>query len=110
MSIKSLLCLASTVALTTATFGHAQSLADAAKQEKQRRAKIRAAGAPAKVYTEGDRLGMSAPEEPTTTTDSTGAAPARSADGAKKKEKTTDEARAEKQQEWAKNTASQHEN
>ncbi len=100
MNAKNLLCLVSAIVFTTATLGHAQSLVEAAKQEKQRRAKIRAGGAPATVYTEGQRMGSAAAEEPTTMTDATGAAPAR-ADGAKKKEKTTDEMRAEKQQEWA---------
>lgn len=99
MNPKNLLCLVSAIALATATLGHAQSLADAAKMEKERRARIRASGGSAQLYTDGVKSGAAAEE--TTAADSTGAASARPADGAKKKEKTTDEARAEKQQEWA---------
>lgn len=98
MNTKNLLCLASAIALTTATLGHAQSLADAAKQEKERRAKIKASGGSAQLYTDGVRSGAAGEEA--AAPDSTGATPARPADGAKKKEKTTDEVRAEKQQEW----------
>ena len=57
MNIKKLLCLVSAVALATSTTANAQSLVDLAKQEKQRRAKLRSMGGPAKVYTEGDRTG-----------------------------------------------------
>lgn len=99
MNTKNLLCLVSAIALTTATLGHAQSLAEAAKHEKERRAKIKAAGGSAQLYTENMKSSAAA-EEPTAP-DSTGAASARPADGTKKKEKTTEELRAEKQQEWA---------
>lgn len=100
MNMKSLLCLVSAVALGTTGIAQAQSLPELAKLEKQRRAKMRAAGStPAKVYTEGDRTGTAtasttpgegtSPTEPAVTTP-TG-----------KKEKTPEEVAAERQKEWA---------
>ena len=46
-----LLCLASAIAVAASATGQAQSLSDLAKQEKERQAKTRAAGGPARVYT-----------------------------------------------------------
>ncbi len=96
MNIKNLLVLVSAVAL--ASSAAAQSLPELAKAEKARRAKLQKSGAPAKVYTEGDRSGTAAPEGDTTTAATGTAAPAPA--GSKKKEKTPEELAAEKQKEW----------
>ncbi len=53
MRAKKLSCLVAIIALTFGTYGQAQSLSDLAKQEKERQAKARAAGATARVYTDG---------------------------------------------------------
>ncbi len=53
MRPKKLSCLAAVIALTLGTRGETQGLSDLAKQEKERQAKARAAGPPARVYTDG---------------------------------------------------------
>lgn len=101
MNIKSLLCLVSAVALASVGVAQAQSLPELARLEKQRRAKLRAASGPSKVYTEGDRTG-------TTTTSADPAEgdalavpvpPATSPTGTK--EKSREELAADRQKEWA---------
>lgn len=97
MNIKKLLCLMTVVTLGSTVAASAQSLADAAKQEKQRRARMRT---PTRVYTEADRSG-SIPEPAVVTVDLNAPIALPAPPGAKKKEKTPDELAAEKQQEWA---------
>lgn len=99
MNIKSLLCLVSAVALASVGVAQAQSLPELAKLEKERRARLRAASGPAKVYTEGDRTGTASAAAATTE----GAAPAEPAttSPAGKKEKTPEELAVERQKEWA---------
>lgn len=99
MNIKNLLVLVSAVALASSAAAQShQTLPELAKAEKARRAQLQKSGAPAKVYTEGDRSGAAAPEGDTTTAATGTAAPATA--GGKKKEKTPEELAAEKQKEW----------
>ncbi|MEO8361141.1 MAG: hypothetical protein ABI672_14010 [Vicinamibacteria bacterium] len=97
MNIKKLLCLMTVVTFGSTAAASAQGLVDAAKAEKQRRAKMRT---PARVYTEADRSG-STPEPAITPADPNAPPPLPAPPGSKKKEKTPDELAAEKQQEWA---------
>lgn len=53
MRAKKLSCVVAVIALTFGMRADGQSLTDLAKQEKERQAKARAAGAPAKIYTDG---------------------------------------------------------
>ena len=97
MNIKKLLCLVSAVALATSATTNAQSLVDLAKQEKQRRAKLRSMGGPAKVYTEGDRTGTADAAAAT----EGGLSPLAATPTTRgKKEKTPEELAAERQKEW----------
>jgi len=101
MNTKNLLCLVSAMALATGTLAQAQSLSELAKQEKQRRAKMKASGGTAKLYTEGDKTGgASTTGEAAAAPDSMGTAGPVAGEG-KKKEKSAEEIAAEKQQEWA---------
>ncbi len=100
MNVKNVLCLVSAIALASVSVAQAQSLTDLARQEKQRRAKLRAAGAPAKVYTEGDR--NASPAEPAAEASAASAAdPLATAAPGGPREKTREELAAEKQKEWA---------
>ena len=106
MNAKNLLCLVSALSLATVSGAQAQSLTELAKQEKQRRAKLRASGAPPKVYTEGDRStaaadATAADSGTPTTADPTGPAVA----GSGKKEKTREELAADQQKAWAEKVA-----
>lgn len=100
MNMKNLLVLVSAVALATSAAAQTQpSLPELARAEKARRAQLRKAGGPAKMYTEGDRRGSEVSQTevggaPAATT----GAPTGSA-GAKK-EKTPEEIAGEKQAEW----------
>ena len=99
MNMKKLLCAVSILAVATAGAAQTQSLTDLAKQEKQRRAKLRA---PSRVYTEADRSTAPVPEPEVT--DPAAAPPADplaiAAPGGKK-EKTREELAAEAQKAWA---------
>ena len=99
MNMKNLLVLVSAVALAASAAAQ-QSLPELAKAEKARRAELRKAGGPAKMYTEGDRRGGEVSE-----TEAAGAAPAAagtaaSGSASKKKEKTPEEIAAEQQKDW----------
>ncbi len=94
MKIKNLLCLVCAISLSGAALTQAQTLVQAAKAEKERRAKLRSNSAPAKLYTESERSG---PGEPATGEKPTAAAAPTDA----KKEKTPEELAAERQKEWA---------
>jgi hypothetical protein len=100
MNVKNLLCLVSALSLATVSVAQAQSLTELAKQEKQRRAKLRTAGAPTKVYTENDRSTQPVEAVPVDAAAPTAADPLAAASGAPK-EKTRDEINAERQKEWA---------
>lgn len=103
MNAKNLLCLVSALSLATVSGAQAQSLTELAKQEKQRRAKLRTSGTPTKIYTESNSGTQPAAE----------AAPADAAAGAvdplaaavpaagAPKEKTREELAADRQKEWA---------
>ncbi len=97
MNIKKLLCLVSAVALATSVTANAQSLVDLAKQEKQRRARLRAMGGPARMYTEGDRTGTADTAAATGAGLSTLAA---TPPAGGKKEKTPEDLAADRQKEW----------
>ena len=100
MNVKNLLCLVSALSLATVGVTQAQSLTELAKQEKQRRAKLRTSGAPARVYTENNRTAQSEPaaaDAPATT----GTDPLVAAAPGAPKEKTREELDAERQKEWA---------
>ena len=99
MNIKKLLCFVSALTFSAGTLAPAQNLSEIAKQEKQRRAKLRAAGGTAKLYTEGDRTGTVAATGEGTTDPGAMEAAAPAPGGAK--QKTPEEIAAEKQQEWA---------
>lgn len=103
MNVKNLLCLVSALSLATVSVTQAQSLTELAKQEKQRRAKLRTSGAPAKVYTESNSSTQppaeAAPADAATTAADPLAA-AVPAPGAPK-EKTREELAADRQKEWA---------
>jgi DNA repair exonuclease SbcCD ATPase subunit len=98
--------LALLVALPAGLF--AQSVADTAAKEKERREKARQGKAPAKVYTEDDlrnagRGTLSAPasNEAAAAASATPPSPAASPQpGASPAEKTEDELKAERQQQW----------
>jgi hypothetical protein len=99
MNFRKLLCVVSLVGFAAAT-ASAQTLPEIAKAEKERRAKLRAQGGAAKVYTESDRSGettvpATAGTVPATTTSTDPAAAA-----SKKKEKTPEDLAAERQKEW----------
>jgi glutaredoxin len=83
MNAKGLTCLVSALSLFMATASEPQSLADLAKKEKERQAKARTSGTPAKVYNDD---GKSRPpeEEKATPADKAGSAgaPAGAANGA----------------------------
>ncbi len=100
MNVKNLLCLVSALSLATVGVTQAQSLTELAKQEKQRRAKLRTSGAPARVYTENNRTTQSEPAaaDPAATT---GTDPLVAAAPGAPKEKTREELDAERQKEWA---------
>ncbi len=101
MNIKNLLVLVSAVALASSAAAQShQTLPELAKAEKARRAQLQKSGAPAKVYTEGDRSGAAAPEGDTTTAATATGTAAPAPGGSKKKEKTPEELAAEKQKEW----------
>jgi hypothetical protein len=100
MNTKKLMCFISALALATGAFAQSQSLAELAKQEKQRRAKLRASGGSSKLYTEGDKSGGATATGETTAADAAGGS-SPVADGSKKKAKSPEEIAAEKQQEWA---------
>lgn len=99
MNIKSLLCLVSAVALASVGMAQAQSLPELAKLEKERRAKLRAASGPSKVYTEGDRTGTASAAPAEGDALAVPVPPTTSPTG--KKEKTPEEIAAERQKEWA---------
>ena len=101
MNIKSLLCLVSAVALACVGMAQAQSLPELAKLEKQRRAKLRSASGPAKVYTEGDRTGTATASAVPADGDVLAVPVAPSTSPTGKKEKTPEEVAAERQKEWA---------
>jgi len=102
MNMKRFLCFASAVIFAAATSSQAQSLPELAKLEKARRAKLRAAAGPAKLYTEGDKSGMAADPNETAESASSPAAPgASAAPGSGKKEKSAEELAAERQKEWS---------
>ena len=104
MNTKKLLCLVSAVALATSAVAlatpataSAQSLVALAKQEKQRRAKLRSTVGPARVYTEGDRTGTADAAAAT----EGGLSPLAATPTTRgKKEKTPEELAAERQKEW----------
>ena len=99
MNVKNLLCAFAVAGFIAPAIAHSQSLTELAKQEKQRRAKIRSSGREAKVYTDSDKTGMANAGDPSAAgTDASAAAPP---SGAKKKEKTQEELSAEKQKEWS---------
>jgi glutaredoxin 3 len=60
MNAKGLMCLATALSLFAATAAQPQSLAELAKKEKERQAKAKAAGGPAKTYSDD---GKSRPDE-----------------------------------------------
>jgi hypothetical protein len=101
MNFSKLSCVVSLVAFA-AVSASAQSLPELAKAEKERRAKLRAQGGAAKVYTESDRnSGTTVPAtEVTIPATTTGAPDPAGAASNKKKEKTAEELAAEKQKEW----------
>jgi septal ring factor EnvC (AmiA/AmiB activator) len=103
MNTKRLLCLASAFVFGAVTLGYAQSLPELAKLEKQRRAKMRAATGPSKLYTEGDKTGAAIDPSAEATAAASGSATAGSPTPAAsgKKEKTAEELAAERQKEWA---------
>ncbi len=98
MNVRSMLCFCSVVALATSLTADPQSLPELAKQEKARRARIRATSGPAKVYTEGNRTGT-ATDPNSESLEAPGAEAAPPAPNGKK-EKTPEELAAEKQAEW----------
>ena len=100
MNVKTLLCLVSALALATVSVAQAQTLTELAKQEKQRRAKLRTSGAPTKVYTESDRSSEPIEAAPAGAAATTADPLAVAAPGAPK-EKTREELDAERQKEWA---------
>jgi phage terminase small subunit len=99
MNFRKLLCVVSLVGVAAVTVS-AQTLPEIAKAEKERRAKLRAQGGTAKVYTESDRnSGTTVPAtEVTVPAAATSTDPAAAA--SKKKEKTPEDLAAEKQKEW----------
>ncbi len=101
MNIKKVLCVVSALALAASSMAQTQSLIELAKLEKQRRARVRASGGTARVYTEGDRSTTTTPEpiaaEGTAAPDPLAATAAPGA----KKEKTREELEMDKQKEWA---------
>lgn len=102
MNIKKLLCAVSALALAAAGAAQTQSLTDLAKQEKQRRARLRASGSPTRVYTENDRSTAPMPEP--VVIDSAAAPltdPLALAAPGGKKEKTREELAADMQKVWA---------
>ncbi len=98
MNAKTLLCLVSALSLATVGVTQAQSLTELSKQEKQRRAKLRTSGAPARVYTENNRTAEPAAADATATTATD---PLVAAAPGAPKEKTREELDAERQKEWA---------
>ncbi len=98
MNAKTLLCLVSALSLATVGVTQAQSLTELSKQEKQRRAKLRTSGAPARVYTENNRTAEPAAADAAATT---GTDPLVAAAPGAPKEKTREELDAERQKEWA---------
>ena len=101
MNMKNLLVLVSAVAFATSAAAQTPpSLAQLAKAEKTRRAKLQKSGGAAKMYTEGDRTGGAVVPEDETTTAATGTGAPPAAAAGKKKEKTPEELAAEKQKEW----------
>ena len=101
MNIKSLLCLVSAVALASVGVAQAQSLPELAKLEKQRRAKLRAADGPAKVYTEGDRTGTATASAAPAEGDAVAVPVPPTTSPSGQKEKTPEELAAERQKAWA---------
>lgn len=100
MNMKKLLVLVSAVTLASSAAAQAQTLPEIAKAEKARRAQLRKAGGPAKMYTESDRRGGDVSETETAGTPSAAAAALTGSAGARK-EKTPEEIAAEKQAEWS---------
>ncbi len=98
MNAKTLLCLVSALSLATVGVTQAQSLTELSKQEKQRRAKLRTSGAPARVYTENNRTAEPATADAAAPT---GTDPLVAAAAGAPKEKTREELDAERQKEWA---------
>jgi type II secretory pathway pseudopilin PulG len=99
MNFRKLLCVVSLVGFAAVT-ASAQTLPEIAKAEKERRAKLRAQGGAAKVYTESDRNGgTTVPATEVTIPATTTGAPDPAA-ASKKKEKTPEDLAAEKQKEW----------
>lgn len=96
MNTRFILSLALLTAFASAA--QSQSLADIAKAEKARRAKVRATAGEVKTYSDGGKV----PSEPAATdeTATVAAAPAAPAADAGKKEKSPEELAAERQKEW----------
>lgn len=102
MNMKKLLCAVSVLAVAAAGAAQTQSLPELARQEKQRRAKLRASGAPTRVYTESDRSTAPMPEpEATDPAAAPPVDPLAIAVPGGKKEKTREEVAAEAQKAWA---------
>jgi len=100
MNVKNLLCLVSALSLATVGITQAQSLTEASKQEKQRRAKLRTSGAPARVYTENNRSTQTAEPAAADAAATTGTDPLVAAAAGAPKEKTREELAADRQKEW----------
>jgi len=101
MNVKNLLCLVSALSLATVSVAQAQTLTELAKQEKQRRAKLRTSGAATKVYTESDRSSQPIEAAPASAAATTGTDPLAAAAPGAPKEKTREELDAERQKDWA---------
>lgn len=101
MNIKNILCLVSALSLATVGVTQAQSLTELSKQEKQRRAKLRTSGTPARVYTENNRSTQAVEPAAADGTATTATDPLAAAAPGAPKEKTREELDAERQKEWA---------
>lgn len=103
MKTRFVLSLAIVTAFASASAAQSQSLAEIAKAEKARRAKVRATAGEVKTYSDGGKV----PSEPPAADEATAAATpaATSAADAGKKEKSPEELAAERQKEWTEKVA-----
>lgn len=101
MNVKNLLCLVSALSLAAVSVAQAQSLTDLARQEKQRRAKLRTSGGPTKVYTENNRSTQPIEVAPADGAAPTAVDPLAAAAPTGPKEKTREELNADRQKDWA---------